>query len=145
MSLGSKRDHEIPTTTETIDDDDNFVMLNDNNHTNIRISSPDELNIRSPFTGEANHPSTYQFDAPNHGSTVRNNNLSIVPDGESTEWAKKTYPQGSSNHSMGNPASSGQVRGEVAKIEAKIDLKDKLLKSKSKMKTKVRPPLLRAG
>jgi hypothetical protein len=130
-------------------------MHNDNNHTSMRISSPDELNIRSPSTEEANHPSPYQFDAPNHGSTVRNNNPSIVPDGEHTEWAKKTYPQGSSNHSMGSPAPSGHVRVEIAKIEAKthmgdqptkvINFREQPMKAKHKMRTKVRPLLLRAG
>ena len=130
MSSGG---HEIP-----IDVDEYCVMPGDNGHDD---SSPDELNIRSTSIEGADCPSKYPFNAPIHGSTVRNNYPLLVPDGENTEWAKKNFSQGSSNHI--NSAPSGQVRGEIAKIEARmgdqrnmIDLKEKL---KPKMKTKVCP------
>jgi len=143
MSPGSKSSHDVLLASETIDvDDSSHWEYGDNSHTNIN-SSPDELNIRSP--SEEAHSSKYQFNTPRHGSIVRNNNPPIVPDGKNTEWANKKFSQGSSNHiSNRNPALSGQVREEVAKIEAKgrmgdppkIDLK---LKMKHKMKYKVRP------
>lgn len=144
MSLGSKRSHEVLLAPEPIDVDDSWdsVMHGDNNHTNTTISSPDELNIRSPST-EGAHSSKYQFNTPRHDSTDRNNNPPIAPDGANTEWATKKFFQGSSHILNGNPTSSGQVREKIAKIEAqthiqKIDLTRKV-KLKSKMKSKVRP------
>lgn len=131
MSPASKRNHEI-SIAEPIDVDEYFIMPSDHSHANIRNSSPDELNILSAPEGP-DYPSKYHFDAPSRGPTVRNN-LPIAPDGEHTEWAKKEFAQ------------SGQVREEVAKIEAKtaqyIDLKSKMkMKPKTKpgMKSKVCP------
>lgn len=142
MNSGSKRNHEI-SIAEAIDVDDYIIMPGDNSHTSIGTSSPDELNIRSPSAEEANHPSKYRFDTPSHGFTAQNNNPPIAPDGENTEWAKKTFFQGLTL--------SGQVRDEIAKIEAKtrvgnqpkaIDLKAQLKlrdKTKDRMKRKVCP------
>ena len=142
MNSGSKRTHEIPIA-EPIDVDDYIIMPGDNSHTSIGTSSPDELNIRSPSAEGANYPSKYRFDTPSHGSTARNNNPPIAPDGENTEWAKKTFSQGF--------AQPSQVKEEIAKIEAKIrvgnqpkavDLKAQLKlrdKKKDRMKRKVCP------
>lgn len=136
MSPGSNRSHKGLIAPETIDVDDYSVMLDDNSHMNSGNSSPDELNIRSLST-EGAFSSKYTFDTPSHGSTVRNYNPPIAPDGENTEWAKKRF----------------QVREEVAKIEAKtrmgdqpnkIDLRE-ALKTKNKMKPKVCPLSHRAG
>jgi hypothetical protein len=128
--------HEIP-----IDVDEYCVMPADNDHTSLDNSSPDELNIRSSSIGGADYPSKYPFNTPSHGSTVRNDYPPLVPDGENTEWAKKNFSQGSSNHI--HSVLLGQVRGKVAKIEAcigaqrnMIDLREKL---KLRMKTKVCP------
>jgi hypothetical protein len=143
-------DSKVPLALETIDVDDDWdsSISGDNSRTTICISSPDELNIRSPSTEEA-HSSKYSFNPPMHGSAIRSNNPPIAPDGESTEWAKKKFSQGSSDHiSNRNFPPSGQVRDNVAKFEAmkedppKIDLKSKL---KYKMRTKVRPLFFRAG
>lgn len=125
MSPGSNRNHESLIAPETIDVDDNSVILDDNSHTNSGNSSPDELNIRSLST-EGTFPSKYAFHSR---STVRNDNLPIAPDGENTEWAKKKF----------------QVREQVAKFEAKTRMGDQpnkidlrtTLKTKNKMKTKV--------
>jgi len=91
MSSASKRSHES-LAPEAIDVDDCSVILDDNSHTNFGNSSPDELNIRSPST-EGDYPSKYTFVTPSHGSTVRNNNPPIAPDGENTMWATKKYSQ----------------------------------------------------
>jgi hypothetical protein len=139
MNPGSKRSHESLIAPETIDVDDYPVMLDDNSHTSIGNSSPDELNIRSPST-EGVFPSTYTFDTPSHGSTVWNNNPPIAPDGENTEWAKEKY-------------SRIKVRQAVATIEAKTHTEDQpnkidlrtTIKTKNKMKTKVCPLSHRAG
>jgi hypothetical protein len=116
---GFNRSHE---SLIAIDVDDNSHMISGN-------SSPDELNIRST---EGAFPSKYTSDTPSHGSTVRNNNPPIAPDGKNTEWANKEFLQ------------VGRVKGVVAKIEAgdqpnKIDLRTVNLKNKNKMKTKVCP------
>lgn len=136
MSPGFKHSHESLIMPETIDVDDYSVMLDDNSHTSIGNSSPDELNIRSPST-EGAFPSKYTFDTPSHGSTVRNY-TPIVPDGENTEWANKKFPH---------------VSEAVAKIEAKTRMEDQpnkvdlrlYSKTKNKMKAKVCPLSYRAG
>ena len=128
MSPGSNRSHESLIAPETID-------VDDISHANSGNSSPDELNIRSLST-EGAFLSRFGFDAPSHGSTVRNNNPHIVPDGENTEWAKKKY---------------SHVGERVAKIEAKSRMADQSnmmdlrTKTKNKMKPKVCPPSHRAG
>ena len=149
MSPGSKLSHEVPLALETIDVDDDWdsSIPGDNSRTTLCISSSDELNIRSPSTEEA-HASKYSFNPPMHGSAVRSNNPAIAPDGESTEWAKKKFSQGSSDYIYNRKfPPSGQVRDKVARFEAmenppKIDLKSKI---KCRMRTKVRPLFFRAG
>ena len=138
MSPGSNRSQESLIASETIDVDDYSTMLDDNSHTNMGNSSPDELNIRSPST-EGAFPSRYTFDTPSHATVW--NNPSVVPDGKNTEWANKNF----------------LVKKQVAKIEAKtsmedqprdrpnkIDLRD-AIKTKNKMKTKVCPLSHRDG
>jgi hypothetical protein len=131
MSPGSNHGYESLIAPETIDVDDFSVMPDNNNKTNSGNSSPDELNILSPST-EGAFPSKYGFGTPSHGSSVRNNNPPIAPDGENTEWAKKRYSQ-------------VQVKEKVAKIEAKTRTEDQpnridlrtTIKTKDRMKTKV--------
>ena len=151
MSPDSKLSHEVPLALETIDVDDDWdSSMGDNSRTTLCISSSDELNIRGPSTEEA-HSSKYSFNPPMHGSAVRSNNPPIAPDGESTEWAKKKFSQGSSDYiSNRNFPPSGQVRNQVAKFEAMenppmIDLKSKIKSIKSRMRTKVGPLFFRAG
>jgi hypothetical protein len=136
MSPGSNRSHESLIAPETIDVEEYSVMLDDNSHTNSGNSSPDELNILSLST-EGAFPSKYPFGTSSHGSTVRNNNPPIAPDGENTKWATKKY----------------QVKEQIAIIEAKtvmpvedqpnrIDLRTRI---KDKMKSKVCLLCHRAG
>lgn len=148
---GSRRSILLPP--ETIDVDDINVCDPAIPDDNTYMNSSDELNIRSPSAEEA-HMSKYPFKATRHGSDVRHHNPSIVPDGESTEWLKRTIFQGSNDRNLTRKSPSGQVKEKVAKIEArnymegpppKIDLAEKVktTKMKNKMKNKVRPLLFR--